>query len=202
MRVKDLMVAGNWVSVSHKLVEQCSDFIRESQGEPMLKNLPRKYDDFQKVKVRKRKQRTGDPQEFAELFNTAFEDEANNLRERSIFANGESSFKKSEDANKDAFYIFPIDGFNFMYCREVKNSTHDYMNAFSAIMEQVGIDKGRGLITEMLKFNYVSENIYEGINTGAEIIIYNIPYFYAMRRDSVEDYSTFFEAIREKSNGY
>ena len=179
------------------IAERCHDFVKESGGLPLLKSLPSDYGDFHKVKVRKRKQRKQDPEQFAEMFNRAFQDEIKNLRERSLFANGELSYKSSDDPDQEPFYIFPVDGYEFIYSREVTNSSTEYKTAFDSILEELGTDQGENIITELLKFNYISENLPEGISNGAEIIIYNIPHFYAIRRETVEDYQNLIENIQE-----
>jgi len=179
------------------ILEQCSEFIAMSKGEPLLKNLPAVYEDFNKVKVRKRKQRKQDHKEFAKIFNEAFEDELQDIRQRSVFANGISTFNESSDVTQNAFYIFPIDGYEFMYSKEVENSSRNYKSAFDAILERMGADGGKEVIAELLKFNYTSELLSEGIKSGSEIIIYNIPYFYAIRKDSVDVYDELITKLKE-----
>lgn len=198
MRIDDIIRSDK----SHKglqiIIEQCSDFINDSEGAPLLKNLPSNYEDFHKVKVRRRKQHKEDPHGFAKIFNEAFEDELPNLRERAVFANGPSTFEESTDTSQDSFYIFPIDGFEFMYSTEVEKSSINYKVAFDAILEKLGADKGKEIIAELLKFNYNSDKICEGISSGSEIIIYNIPYFYAIRRSTVDDYAELINELKEK----
>lgn len=168
---------------------------------PLLKNLPSGYGDFHRVKVRKRKQGNDDPSEmFSEAFNEAFEDELRNLRERAIFANGEVSFESADSSEFDTFYVFPIDGYHFMYSREVENSSQDYKTVFDAIFEEFGSERGNNVITDLLKFTYTSVKLHEGIESGSEIIFYNIPYFYAIRAATVDSYENLLKEIEELQN--
>ena len=155
--------------------ERCRSFV---------KNLPKTHNDVQKVKIRKRKQNRSD--KFANTFNGAFKDQTSNLRERAIFANN------GETGNLEVletFYVFPIDGYKHLYSKQVKNSTTCYNAVFESLLDQLGNKQPSAeLLTELLRFNYVSENLTEGIDAGAEIIIYGIPYYYALRESSVDKY--------------
>lgn len=197
MRIDDLLHSTQADNDFTLIGEQCSQFIAESHGLPLLKNLPSHYNDFHKVKVRKRKQVKNDPQKFTNVFNEAFEDEVYDLRQRSIFANGEESFDQvSLRENEDPFYIFPIDGYRFMYSKEVKNSGHDYKKVLEVLIEEFGVERGNDVITDLLKFAYTNENLYEGIEQGSEIILYNIPYFYAVRASSITNYKSLLSSIK------
>jgi len=162
---------------------KCSMFLEMSGGLPLLKNLPCHYEDFHKVKLRLRKKQRDD--RFAKTFNEAF-DEIPHLRQRAMFVNGPESFI-AESGEREPFYIFPTDGFKFMYSLEVKNSSTDYMEAFDTLLSSVssGVDN---LMEQVLKYSYVYENLNEGIDHGSEIILFNMPFCYAIRVDCVEDY--------------
>lgn len=197
MRIDDLIHFGDNTQEELLLLhERCSQFLGDAGDLPLLKNLPAEYEDFHKVKVRKRKPKDA-TKEFAETFNEAFETELRDLRERAVFANGSSSFEPTISSDLDIFYVFPIDGYKFMYSKEVENSSQDYKTVFDAIFEEFGSDKGNELITDLLKFSYTSEHLREGIEQGSEIIIYNIPYFYAIRVSTVNDYAHLLTAIKD-----
>lgn len=179
------------------LIEQeCSQFLEQAQDLPLLKNLPQQYNDFHRVKVRKRKKKE---KHIEEAFNYAFDNEHKDLRERAIFANGPDSFQPlMEDQTVESFYVFPIDQFKFMYCTEVTNSKDDYKHIFETLFDEFGDNKGQEVISEMLKYTYTTENLYEGIEKGSEIIIYNIPYYYAVRTSVFEDYQTLLSTIKNR----
>lgn len=190
MRVDDLIQPEEMREELLILKERCSQFFEESGGLPLIKNLSSDYGDFHKVKVRKRKKRKQDTEELAVVFNEAFEGELRDLRERAVFANGEISFEPADTNEEEPFYIFPIDGYRFMYSREVENSSEDYQTVVEAVFEELGAVKGSDIIAELLKFSYNTENLQEGIEQGSEIIIYNIPYFYGIRANTVDNYQT------------
>jgi len=193
MRVIDVLTNPTIVEEICILQSQCSEFIIESDGHPLIKNLPSSYNDFHKVKVRKRKSQDG----FTEAFNDAFEDEHQSLRQRSIFANGISSYQMHEDTSVEPFYVFPINGFKFMYSREVEYSDQDYKQVFESVFEQLGDEKGHDVLTDLLRFTYVSANLAEGIDSGAEIILYGIPYYYAIKAESYPSYQDLLTYIDE-----
>lgn len=197
MRIDDLIRTNKTNEEFRLISERCSQFLEDAGSLPLLKNLPQEYNDFHKVKVRKRKKLKEDTEGFAHTFNGAFEAELHSLRERAVFANGPASFEPADMPSLDPFYIFPIDGYRFMYSKEVENSSQDYKTVFDAIFEEFGTERGNEVLVELLKFSYTSTNLHEGIEQGSEIIIYNIPYFYAIRTTSVEDYSVLLTNIKD-----
>lgn len=194
MRVDDLIRSNDTYEELQILHNRCPQFLEEADDQPLMKNLPVKYGDFHKVKVRKRKHQDDD---FVETFNEAFEDELRDLRERAVFANGPISFDPAENDELEPFYIFPIDGYRFMYSKEVENSSQDYKTVFDSIFEEFGADKGNEVITDLLKFTYTATNLKEGIESGSEVILYNIPYFYAIRASTVDDYTQLLTSLKE-----
>lgn len=190
MKLDDLLLSKTEFSFIDVLKEYCYQFIYQSGGFPLLKNLPKQYEDFHKVKVRKRK---GDS--VTNQFNEAFSEKLHHLRQRALFANGLNSLPESSQ-NDIPFYIFPIDGYRFIYQTNVKNSNAQYQKSFDSILESLGNKKGSEVISDMLQFSYVdNEKLSEGIESGAEIIIYNIPYFYALRTSSVDNYEDFYSTL-------
>lgn len=185
MRINELYENQYQSKEFHLLKTNCTQFIRESQGQPLFKNLSVSYNDFDKIKVRKRKGESGD---FTQTFNEAFETQHPGLRQRAIFANGGPTFQPIFDGVVEPFYVFPIDGYKFMYSREVENSGQEYKQVFDTLFEEFGEQKGNEVLTDLLKFTYTSVNLNEGIVSGSEIIIYGIPYFYAIKANSTENY--------------
>lgn len=181
MRINELYKNTECIKEFQLLKRNCAQFFAESNANPLLKNLPMSVDPFHKVKVRKRKGETSD---FTETFNEAFETQHPGLRQRAIFANGAASFQPTYEQT-EPFYIFPIDGYKFMYSREVSNSGHEYKQVFETLFEQFGEEKGNEVLTDLLRFTYTSKNLYEGIESGSEIIIYGIPYFYTYSVNAV-----------------
>jgi len=192
MRINDLLHTHQYSKEIYLLKSSCAQFIKESQGQPLFKNLSVGYNNFDKIKVRKRK---GEASDFTETFNEAFEQQHPGLRQRAIFANGSPSFQPLFDGVVEPFYVFPIDGYKFMYSKEVENSGQEYKQVFDTLFEQFGEEKGNEVLTDLLKFTYTSQNLNEGITSGSEIIIYGIPYFYAIRTNTADNYQELLSTI-------
>jgi len=191
MRINQIFADGDDSGIRlllRSISSDCSEFITEASGLPLFKALPVTYEDFRKVKVRKAKRSS----KFSKTFNEAFDDEMKNLRERSVFANGQ---KPEPDTDKDVFYVFPKNGYRYMYCTEVQHSTADYKQVFDSIFENA--DQPEQIIHDLLKFSYVRENLNEGIDSNAEIIFYNIPYYYSVRTTLYESYNNLLTDITE-----
>lgn len=183
MHVKDL-IYNYEIGILEPIKTHCTQFLGESGGFPVVKNLPQTYEDFQKVKVRKRKHTNT----FSSMFNGAFKDEMTDLRERSIFVNGLAASECDIAESVEPFYVFPVNGFKFLYSKEVDNSTENYKQVFESIFDKVGEASGKDIFTDLLRFTYLSENLAMGIESGAEIIIYGIPYYYAIRESQIDSY--------------
>ena len=182
MLIDDILRISCSPSESHIISETCFDFLKESNGYPLFKNLPRNYDDLHRVKVRLRKKKDV----VAESFNEAFKQIRSQFQQRAVFAD---SHKPQPTDIAEPFYIFPLNGYKFMYNTEVSNSSKEYKNAFNTVFEQLGEkEEATHVLTDLLKYTYKSEDLKEGIKHGAEIVIYNIPYYYAVRCSKFKDY--------------
>jgi hypothetical protein len=168
------------------LERECSEFLEISQGIPLLKSLPKARDGFLKVKVRQKKR----TDYFANAFNDAFADTKPRLLQRSVFAHGEASFVPLVDPNTEPFYVFPINGFRYMYNQHT-TSNLAYQDTLQKIESAIQKDSALQLFRDILKTDYVFDNLPFGISTGCEIIIYDIPYYYAVRKSLIDDYSEF-----------
>jgi hypothetical protein len=166
--------------------KECSTFLQESGGFPLLKNLPINNDGFRKVKVRKKKNLKSN---IVNAFNDTFK-EHNDLLQRSIFAHGMNAFIPSNDRQLEPFFIFPINGYKFLYADNVNNTTEAYKDTLSKLIETYG-SAGIRTFQEVLKFQYTFENLIGGLTSGSEIIIYDIPYYYAIRYSLIENYESF-----------
>lgn len=191
MRIHDFLENSHNKPNFNIIKKKCRQFIESTQY-PIFKNLPSSYEDIHKTKVRLRK----NSDSVAETFNNAFQDEHNKIFQRAVFANGEKSFTKSNSPDFDPFYVFPIDGYKFMYCNEVENSSLEYKRIFTVLFEQLGNDEEQttDTLVDLLKFTYKRDDLNEGIRSGAEIILYNIPYYYAVRVSCVNKYHEVFKS--------
>lgn len=166
---------------------ECSQFIADSHNQPVFRLLPTSYNDFHKVKVRFQKRQS----RVNEVFNKAFND-YHNLRQRAIFAYGKCP--NITEHTTEPFYVFPINGYKFLYCHEVANSNEDYKQVLETLFEQFhNNDTALEVATDVLKYTYVRDNLLEGITSGSEVIFYGIPFYYAVRVKSVQNYNKIFQ---------
>jgi hypothetical protein len=160
----------------------CSQFINESEGIPIYKALPNQYSDVHKVKARLKRK----TDKITTCFNKAFIQEAINIRQRAVFAYPTAP---SLDEGMDLFYVFPIDNYKFLYSNEVTNSDRNYNQVIDTLFETFeDTDTATTIVTDLLKYTYSTSNLHEGLGASAEIIFYNIPYYYAIRVDACSDY--------------
>jgi hypothetical protein len=166
------------------LNKECPQFLQESHRKPLLKSLPIHNDGFRKVKVRKKNINA----QFVDVFNSVFADH-DDLFQRAIFA---SSIELPSDEKTEPFYIFPIDGYKFMYAENVISTSDVYREMFDTLIGNLKNEASIEIFSDILRFNYKRDSLVEGIEAGAEIIIYGIPYYYAVRKSLVDDYTKFF----------
>jgi hypothetical protein len=152
-------------------------------GYPLYRSLPQTYNTFHKVKVRAKKRSTM----VNDAFNRAFDENYVNLAQRAIFA--QPSINEHTEG-LEPFYVFPINGFKFLYSKEVQNSNNDYKHVVDTLFEEFGSEiKASEIVSDLLKFTYINNNLSEGLEANAEVILYGIPYYYAIRASAYPDYS-------------
>ena len=156
--------------------EECSDFLTKSGGLPLIKTLLANEDKHvRKVKVRTKKTH----EQFIDTFNSAFEEEHKNIYGRSIFCNGPHSSAKE---GHERVYVFPINGFKFLFNPNV-NYHEEYNKSLEKVKSATASSDVNILISDMIKYSYDSCNytLEDAIFSSKEVIIYNIPYYYAIR---------------------
>ena len=160
-----------------------------SHGQPLVKPLPIDGPDTRKVKVRKKKNIS----EVATIFNEVFSDPSD-LYQRCILTHGRKIMEEwPPDAKHDMFFIFPVNGFKFMYSPSVRYMEYDYGERLETLQEATSDGEGHKLLLDVMQFEYVQDqNLLHAIQSGDEIIVYGISHFYAIRESSVENYSTLF----------
>lgn len=177
-------------SIKNTLHVECSQFLTESEGNPLFKNLQISYNNFQKVKIRLKKR----VDTITEVFNETFKNETHHLSQRAIFSSGVKNVEETETT--EPFFIFPVNGYRFLYSKEVTSSSDQYKHVFESLLSTLHDNQtALELVSDILKFSYESKNLVEGINSEAEIIIYNIPYYYAVRSSLVDSYEDLLTAI-------
>ena len=80
-----------------------------------------------------------------------------------------------------------------MFSPNVNNSEFEYDQRLRELTDATYEGKGRELLKEVLMFEYAQgTDLSTGIRNGDEIIIYGIPFYYAIKASSVNSYSTLF----------
>jgi len=170
------------------LKEHCSQFLQEARTCPLYKPLPIDYNDFQKVKVRQRKQ----DGVLQTALTQAFEHEYSKLASRAVFA---YAHPIEGEVLQETFYIFPINGYKYIYSKQVKNSAIDYKKAIETLVNEFDGSKAIDFITDSIKYTYTRENLMEAIQSQSEIIVYDVPYFFAVRQRTMPEYGKLLEMI-------
>ena len=172
------------------VAEECSAYLRESAGRPLYRSFVTHssplIDNLYKVKVRHKK--TIEPT-LTELYSDAF---VPKLRERAVFTYGAP---RKLELNEQQYYVFPKNGYRYLYSKEVTDSNDDYKQVLDALIETVEYDRAYEIIADMLKFTYSNTNLLEGIQENAEILFYNIPYFYAIPTRPFSTYTDVLQLI-------
>lgn len=163
------------------ILKECNQFLEESNQRPILRALSKNGDGFRKVKIRK-KNKYDDPLEH--YFDNAFVNKYKDVRLRSMIVHTTNSLDVAEE--QELFYVFPIDDYKILYNKQVNNYAV-YAASLRPLLEE--LDSAELLLTHLFEHTYESQNLVEAIDSGAEILIYNIPYYYAIRKSLYRDYN-------------
>jgi hypothetical protein len=176
-----------------QLVNTCSQYVIESCGNPLLKNLSNSYNIIDKVKIRQRK---GMDETMSEAYSTAFEFKS--LYNRALFTNGLKSIQPPTSNDIITYYVFPVNGYEYLYNPEVMNSSLEYKTIFDLLFHENHTGDSVSVITDLLKFQYKHTDLAEGIQSGTEIIFYSIPQFYVVTVNSFPDYTELYDILLER----
>jgi hypothetical protein len=178
------------------LSEECSEFIKESFPYPLLKTLPVTKDGFIKLKIRHKKNKKYLSSKTFNIFNSALEKYHTNITFKALYGypiEAVETLSESE-STRELFYIFPTNGYKYIYNPNVKSSFAAYNDALSKL-------QGNNLETafkEILQESYVDKDLKNAMISGSEVIFFNISHYYAIRKSLIE--SSYEEFIN--LNGY
>ena len=154
---------------------ECCDFIHESYGLPLYKSLQSTYGDIKLVKVRFQKQRDVTSDIFEHVFG---ESKPGGFKERSVIA---YPIHPPPRDGYEVFYVFPTNGYKFIYSPMIKDSMSDLGGVVNTLMTQLDEVETASLAGDLLKYSYQSSNLVEGMLNNSEIIIHNISNFFVVR---------------------
>lgn len=170
----------SYFSFLNLIKSEITEFLSEAGTHPLYKLLPVNNEPLKKIKVRKNKRSNN----FDKLFNNAFSQETKDIRQRSLYASGK--IPASTDPLVEPYYIFPINGYKYLYCSKVQQSNEDYKAVVDLIFDRT--EYPEDLMHDLLKFTYSNKDMQNGIVKGAEMIFYNIPYYYAIKVSNYKNY--------------
>lgn len=175
-----------------KIANECSEFIEQCNGLPALKTLRCNGEFVRRVKVRKK---NNSKDEFIHNFNNAFDGMYNNLHGRSIFCNGTHL---EPTANEELFYVLPINGFKYLFNPNV-DYHREYQDIYNKMSNMMTHEECEKIFVDIIHYSYKESNVplYEALLSEKEIIIYNVPYYYAVKVEKFPNYSTFMHEIKE-----
>jgi len=170
--------------------DNCSQFLLESKGIPTFKLLSNSYEELSKVKVRHKKKET--------LVSHTM-DYANDAKiyNRSVFTYG-NNFPTPLEDNKQIYYVFPTDGYEYLYSTSVKHSDTSIRAMFFEFLEKLepqDSNKIPGLISDLLNFTYTNKNLCDGLYHENEILFYNISCFYVVAQNKYPKYNDLYEML-------
>ena len=97
---------------------------------PLIKWFTTAYPNVHRVKVRKRKLKG----EFDTMYNEAFYEQYPSLRQRSIIVN------QTPIEGKEPYFVFPSDGFKFMYSPTITDSKIQYGSTFDDVTKSLPME--------------------------------------------------------------
>lgn len=158
----------------------CSEFLDQSGGLPLFK-VKEALSVFTKTKVRFHDKTNV----FIETFNQAFFEEhgVRNLHQRSIFASSTPPTPIDQ-----LVYVFPKNGFKFLYNSQVPDANSRYKFVFEQLLEEFDQAYAENTVKDLLRYTYEDHDLNDGINKGAEVILYDVPFYYAVKADHFPDY--------------
>lgn len=148
------------------IYKECNQFIIESQNNPIYKHFE-KTDTIIKIKARKRLNKSDS------VFSDAFD--YKDLQQRSV---NTYTTNVSQD-NKNSYYIFIPNGYDFIYNPNVINSD---------IYQTVEKSLNPTVLTNIIKQQYQTTDLHQAFNHSTEILFYNVSYFYGINTRAVTSY--------------
>ena len=172
--------------IRREIRDNCSQFLNETNATPVYRLLPTTYGPFKRVKVRFQKKKDA----ISNVFENAFGTDGTlvGVRERAVIVSAEQP--AAFDNTIEPYYIFPVDGYQYMFSTRVKNSTDDFEYVVNTLIHQFDINEGTILASDLIKYSYKNTNLSEGLYSKSEIIFHNIPCFYAVQASLIQQYKT------------
>ncbi len=167
------------------LSTECKQYLNEMGDIRLLKLLPKAGEGFRRVKVRHKK----DDSLLAKSFNLSKGDYSKFINR---CVNCYNFSLSSQDSSMEEFYIFPPDDYKIIFNREIKNSKDELGNLLKILESQISADGCITTLAEMIKLTYSTPTLQDFQQSECEFLIYNVDYFYAIRKSLIPEYGTIF----------
>lgn len=167
----------------NSILKECSQFLSQANGNPLYRALPRQGDGFRKVKMRKKNKYS---HRFEKFFDKAFDAHYKDFRLRSMVA--KTSYPETIESDREVFYIFPIDGYKVLYNDQINDYT-SYIESFEPLIDHE--EAAEKVLSPLFEYAYTAGNIQDAAKSGADILVYGIPYYYAIRESLIVNYNDF-----------
>lgn len=165
------------------IIKECSTFLKDAGASPLYKMLPSVGEGFRRVKIRKKSKHE---HLFERYFDMAFGSEYKDLRLRSMIAQTNEPIVESN--GMEVFYVFPIDGYRILYNKQIP----DYAQYIEALSETIhNTNSVEELLTHLFQYAYQHGTAKEAAESGTDVLVYDIPYYYAVRKSLITNYNDF-----------
>lgn len=165
------------------ILKDCSEFLSKAGNSPLYKLLPTSGEGFRKIKIRKKNRHE---HSFERYFDMAFGHQYKDLRLRSMIA--QSKEPDNKNPLLEPFYVFPTNGFKILYNQQIDDYA-SYIKNLEGILHNTG--SMEQLLKSLFEYAYVEGDILEAVKSGSDILVYDIPYYYAVRKSLVQSYDNF-----------
>lgn len=153
----------------------CSQYLESRPTVPLIKSIPNEFatDLFLKIKLRHKS-----PTEFDAIFNKALGKQK--FKERTVSVNSSDS---TQYGHQD-FFILPPNGFNFLYSRNIKRSDELHLSVYNNLKDKCDEEMQISLFSDILRYNYKSDNLQEAAEAGVEVLIHGVQFVYAFNANA------------------
>lgn len=161
----------------------CSDFISETNT-PLYRVLPARGEGFRKIKIRRK---TKHNHQFEQYFDDAFGSQYKDMRLRSLIAHTREPQNIALDM--EVFYVFPPNGYKLLFAHHIENFD-EHIATLGTMLNQHS-ESASDLLKRVFEFTYQQGSISEAAKTGADVMIFDIQNYYAIRKSLIVDYNKF-----------
>ena len=146
--------------------------MKKSNNKPLIKEL-NDVKSFKKLKARHRNK------QYSSILNDAFDD--------SIGTRCITTTSNTSDLSENDYYIFPINGFKFLYDPQGMSGT-----SYHELTDTIKTD----LVKELMRFNLEESDLNHALSINTEVVLYNIPFCYAVNVKSFNSYDELLSVIK------